>query len=69
MACHVCERSDVRKMPRSGKKHFPHKCPHGVWCVTGDRLLGHHANNVPVAGKNHCAECAAVHRKRRLERV
>lgn len=57
MSCYVCGRSDVRKMPRCGKRHYPHKCPHGVWCVTGDKLLGFHANRVPIAGKNRCEEC------------
>jgi len=56
--CHVCFRTDVKKRPRFGKLHYPHRCPHGVWCVTGDRLLGVHANNTPVAGPNRCAECA-----------
>jgi hypothetical protein len=57
MACHVCFRTDVKKRQFSGKQHYPHKCPHGVWCVTGDRLLGHHANNTPIAGPNRCERC------------
>ena len=66
MACHICFRTDVRKRPRAGKQHFPHKCPHGVWCVSGDRLLGTHANNTPIAGPNRCVACRDAARTRAL---
>lgn len=64
MACHVCGRTDVKKRPRAGKQHYPHKCPHGVWCVAGHRLLGSHANNVPIAGPGRCEAC-----NRRLKEI
>lgn len=57
MSCHICFREDVKKRPFSGKKHYPHKCPHGKWCVTGHPLLGHHANNVQIGGSTRCEEC------------
>ena len=35
----------AKKMPRCGKRRYPHKCPHGKWCAHGDRLNGSHANH------------------------
>ena len=55
--CALCGRYTAR-MPRTGKRHRPHKCPHGIWCARGDRLLGPHANNVPLMGPNRCERCA-----------
>lgn len=60
--CGVCGRADVRKMPRCGKRTYRHLCPHGVPCVSGDRLLGIHANNPPIAGKYRCDECWKRHK-------
>jgi hypothetical protein len=35
----------AKKMPRCGKRRYPHKCPHGKLCAHGDRLAGAHANH------------------------
>ncbi len=53
----ICGRTDVRKMPRSGKRRYRHKCPHGEWCVAGHPLLGTHANHPQ------CKKCLAETRK------
>jgi len=55
--CGICGRVTAR-IPRTGRRHYPHKCPHGIWCVRGTVLLGMHANHVPIAGPNRCARCA-----------
>jgi hypothetical protein len=57
MTCRICGRHDVRKRPRAGKQHYPHKCPHGIWCVSGSRLNGIHANHPPQGGPNYCEQC------------
>mgnify|MGYP001571125143 FL=1 len=44
MSCALCGRTDVKKRPRCGKYHYPHKCPHGRPCASGVPRLGEHAN-------------------------
>lgn len=56
LICEFCGRL-AKPTPRTGKKRFPHKCPHGEWCVRGHRLLGWHQNH-PT-----CVECSAVRRR------
>lgn len=50
--CWGCGRLDVKKRPRAGKLHYPHKCPHGIDCVAGDPLAGRAGNNWP-----RCVDC------------
>jgi len=53
--CHCCGR-DGKRLPRRGKRRYPHLCPHGKPCVAGDRLLGNHAN------WPRCPSCYALRR-------
>lgn len=41
--CHGCGKLTY-KLPRAGKRRYPHKCPHGKWCACGHPLAGVHAN-------------------------
>ena len=41
--CELCGRR-AKPWPRTGKRRYRHKCPHGSWCVRGHRLSGWHAN-------------------------
>ena len=45
----------AKKRPRSGKRCYRHKCPHGLWCDHGHRLKGAHANH-----NWSCAECVTI---------
>lgn len=57
-ACGVCGKVVALRFEHgNAKARVPHKCPHGVPCVTGDKLLGMHANNPPVIGKYRCDKC------------
>ena len=51
--CELCGRP-ARPRPRCGKARYPHKCPHGLPCARGDKLLGIHQNH-PT-----CPQCAAA---------
>lgn len=43
----------------AGKARVRHKCPHGVWCVTGARLAGRQGiNRASAAGPHACRRCA-----------
>jgi hypothetical protein len=54
--CHCCGREIARRNVGGGKALHRHKCPHGHWCVAGDRLDGHHAN------QPRCRECLNIKR-------
>ena len=46
--CRCCGRNIAYRLIapniRHGKQMHPHKCCHGKWCPTGDKLLGQHVN-------------------------
>lgn len=48
----VAMRFMVNRRHGGGKARVPHRCPHGVPCAAGDRLLGTHAN-----ANTMCREC------------
>ena len=49
--CGCCKRVVAFRNIAGRKARVRHKCPHGQWCITGDRLIGHHAN------QPRCLEC------------
>lgn len=60
--CWSCQRTDVRKRPRSGKRFYAHKCPHGVPCIAGHSLMGAGGFNGPArGGPCYCPQCVAAY--------
>lgn len=60
--CLACGRTDVQKRPGRGKQRFPHKCPHGVSCITGSRLMPVGGINGPARGGPHyCPDCVEAY--------
>jgi len=66
--CQLCgtkakKRPIFKEGPAAGKLRYPHKCPHGVWCIAGAMLGGKLGMNHPArGGKHYCPECVKLGR-------
>jgi hypothetical protein len=62
-ACSACARVvAVRRLQQNhgGGKHMArHKCPHGRWCIAGDRFSNNGWNAGDLRHRLRCPECAA----------
>lgn len=65
--CFACHRGVSAKRPRLGrfgKAKVRHKCPHGVWCISGRPEGAQGFNYAPTMGPARCLECYWAKRER-----
>lgn len=44
----------------AGKRRQRHKCPHGVWCISGSPEGAQGFNGPPLGGAHYCPDCTAA---------
>lgn len=58
----------TKRLPRTGKARYRHRCSHGYWCPWGIKPNNLHVNNYPVTGG--CPTCkSAFYRRQQFQRA